>query len=173
MRYGPVANVTLQVTPALITRQRQNLGNTRSRGVDINASARISSSLTVSGGYEYVDATVLDFPANKALVGLRIPQVPRNQLTFQARYSNPSLFTVAFQGRMIGDQFDDDQNQFLLDRFFSLDASISRRVAKDVEVFGAFENLFDQRYTVALTPLKNIGPPILGRFGIRLRFGSE
>ena len=170
---GPVANVTLQVTPALITRQRQNLGSTRSRGIDINASARVSNTVTLSAGYEFVDATVLEFPANVTLVGLRIPQVPRNQLTFQARYSNPALFTVAFQGRMVGDQFDDDQNQFLLDRFFALDATVSRRVGPGVEVFGAFENLFNQRYTVALTPLKNIGPPILGRFGIRLRLGSE
>ncbi|HYG81106.1 MAG TPA: TonB-dependent receptor, partial [Pyrinomonadaceae bacterium] len=31
----PVANVTLSVTPALITRQRQNLGRTRSRGLEL------------------------------------------------------------------------------------------------------------------------------------------
>src|SRR5207237_182803 len=33
----PVANVTLQTTPALITRQRQNLGRTRSRGFELEA----------------------------------------------------------------------------------------------------------------------------------------
>src|SRR5262249_58168537 len=39
----PIANVTLSVTPALITRQRQNLGRTRSRGVEVETSARVRS----------------------------------------------------------------------------------------------------------------------------------
>ena len=39
----PIANVTLSITPALITRQRQNLGRTRSRGVDIEAEARVTA----------------------------------------------------------------------------------------------------------------------------------
>jgi outer membrane receptor protein involved in Fe transport len=169
---GPIANVTLATTPALITRQRQNLGSTRSRGIDINASARITNTVTLSGGYEFVDAIVLDFPANTALVGLRVPQVPRHQFTFQARYSNPSRFTLALQGRAIGGQFDDDQNQFLLGSFFTLDGTISRRIARGVELFGAVENMFNQRYAVALTPVKNLGPPVLGRFGIRFQIGS-
>jgi outer membrane receptor protein involved in Fe transport len=38
----PVANVTLQTTPALITRQRQNLGRTRSRGVEVQADAAVN-----------------------------------------------------------------------------------------------------------------------------------
>src|SRR6266576_1959928 len=36
----PVANVTLQTNPALITRQRQSLGRTRSRGFEVEADAR-------------------------------------------------------------------------------------------------------------------------------------
>src|SRR2546421_8803888 len=39
----PVANVTLKATPALITRQRQNLGRTRSRGFEVEADARLNS----------------------------------------------------------------------------------------------------------------------------------
>src|SRR6185295_4587790 len=69
----PVANVTLTVTPALITRQRQNLGRTRSRGLEMEAEARITSSVTLTGGYQFLDATVLRFPANIALEGLLLP----------------------------------------------------------------------------------------------------
>jgi outer membrane receptor protein involved in Fe transport len=59
----PVANVTLSVTPALIIRQRQNLGRTRSRGLEMEAEARVSSTVVISGGYQFLDATVLKFPA--------------------------------------------------------------------------------------------------------------
>jgi outer membrane receptor protein involved in Fe transport len=169
----PVANVTLTVTPALITRQRQNLGRTRSRGFEIEAEGRITNSITVSGGYQFLDATVLQFPANAALEGLWIPQVPRHLLTFQARYANPRLLTVAFQGRASGKQFDDDLNLFELDPYFTLDAFASRSLGHGIEVFGAFENLTGERYDVGRTPIRTLGPPFLARAGVKFHWGAR
>jgi outer membrane receptor protein involved in Fe transport len=169
----PVANVTLTVTPNLITRQRQNLGRTRSRGLEFEWDARLTNHLTVSGGYLFADATVLSFPVNTALEGLFIPQVPRHQLTFQARYVNPSIITIGLQGRASSAQFDDDQNRFRLERYFTLDALASRRITRNVEAFIASENLFNQRYSIGLTPVRTIAPPLLVRFGFRLRLGSQ
>ncbi|HUQ33566.1 MAG TPA: TonB-dependent receptor [Pyrinomonadaceae bacterium] len=169
----PVANVTLTVQPILITRQRQNLGRTRSRGLEIEWDARPSNHWTVSGGYLFVDARVRSFPANTALEGLFIPQVARNQLTFQARYSRPSIITLGFQGRASASQFDDDQNRLRLEKYFTLDAFISRSLTRKVEIFAAFENVFDQRYSTGLTPVRTINPPVLLRLGFRLRLGSR
>jgi len=169
----PVANVTLSVTPALITRQRQNLGRTRSRGMETEAEARITNTVSISGGYQFLDATVLRFPTNTSLEGLLIPQVPRHLLTFQARYSNPRRLTVSFQGRAGGSQFDDDQNLLPLDRYFTLDAFASRSLGRGVEVFGAFENLTGQRYDIGRTPVRTVGPPLLARVGVRFHWGSR
>lgn len=169
----PVANVTLSATPALITRQRQNLGRTRSRGVDIEAEARITNTLSVSGGYQFLDATVIRFPANTSLEGLLIPQVSRHLMTFQMRYSNPRVLTFAIQGRASGTQFDDDQNLFALDPYFTLDAFASRRLGKGVEAFGALENLTGERYDIGRTPVRTIGPPLLARIGVRFQLGSR
>jgi outer membrane receptor protein involved in Fe transport len=169
----PIANVTLAITPTLITRQRQNLGRTRSRGIEVEWDARLTNRVTVSGGYLFADATVLSFPVNTQLEGLLIPQVARHQLTFQARYVNPSRITLGLQGRASGAQFDDDQNRFRLEKYFTLDAFISRRITRKWEVFAAFENLFNQRYSTGLTPVRTVSPPILMRFGFRLRLGSQ
>ena len=169
----PIANVTLSVTPALITRQRQNLGRTRSRGVEFEADARVTNTVTITGGYQLIDATVLKFPANTSLEGLLIPQVPRHILTFQARYANPRRLTMSIQGRAVGSQFDDDQNQLGLDRYFTLDAFVSRSIGKGVELFGAFENLTDQRYDIGRTPVRTIGPPLLARVGLRFSLGGR
>ncbi|MEW6130788.1 MAG: TonB-dependent receptor [Acidobacteriota bacterium] len=169
----PVANVTRSVTPDLITRQRQNLGRTRSRGVEFEAEARLTNSIAITGGYLFADATVRRFPTNRSLEGLWIPQVPRHQMTFQFRYANPSIITVGVQGRAIGTQFDDDQNLFELDKFFTLDLFASRRLTQGVEVFAAFENLFDQKYDIGRTPVRTLGPPILARVGLRLNFGAR
>jgi outer membrane receptor protein involved in Fe transport len=85
----PVANVTLQTTPALITRQRQNLGRTRSRGLEIEVEARLKNFWKLTAGYLFADAIVVRFPANTALEGLSIPQVPRQQFTFSGAVRKP------------------------------------------------------------------------------------
>ena len=169
----PVANLTLNTTPALITRQRQNLGRTRSQGVELQADSNLNRWWSVSTSYMYADATVVSFPATNALVGLQLPQVPRHQFTFQTRYSNPSIATVALQGRASSSQFDDDLNQFRLASYFTLDVFISRQLNHRFEIFGAAENVFNQRYEVGKTPVTTLGPPILVRVGFRMRIGPK
>ena len=176
---NPIANVTLNVTPSLITRQRQNLGRTRSRGVDLDTTFHVSPTFQLTGGYEFVNATVLSFTANPSLVGLEIPQVPRHVFTFQALYSNPTAssrwrrVTLGLQGRYVGNQFDDDQNLLPLGKFFTMDASLSRRIWNDLEAYVAVENIFDERYTVNRTPVRELGPPTLFRIGFRLHLGRR
>lgn len=175
----PIENVTLSTTNSLITRERENLGRTRSRGVSLNLSENLTRTLSLTQGYEFTNSTVLSFPANMALVGLRVPEVPRHDLTFQARYSNPAAdnrlarFTVGLQGRAESAAYDDDMNTLRLNPYFTLDAIVSRQVAHGTELFLAAENLTNQRYQVALTPAANLGPPILVRIGVRVQLGAH
>jgi outer membrane receptor protein involved in Fe transport len=168
----PVANVTLTTTPTLITRQRRNLGRTRSRGLELDADARLSKFWNLSAGYLFADAAVVKFPANPLLEGLMIPQVARHQFTFQLRYANPALVTVGLQGRGSSAQFDDDQNLFRLAPYFTFDVIVLRRVAHNIEAFVAIENLFNQRYEVGKTPVTSLGPPILMRAGFRFHLSK-
>ena len=166
----PIANVTLSQTSSLITRQRQNMGRTTAPGFEFDATAHITSSFQFSAGYQYVAANVASFPANPALVGLRVAQVPRHTLTFQARYTNPSRINFTVDGRMAGLQYDDDQNQFPLGRYFVLGAMASRGISHGVEVFAAAENLLNAQYATAATPVPQLGLPITARFGVRFQF---
>jgi len=168
----PLANVTLTTTPALVTRQRQNLGSTRSLGVELEAETRLNRNWSVSSSYLFAHATVIEFPANTSLEGLWIPQVPRQQFTFQTRYEQ-RLITISLQGRASSSQFDDDQNQFRLNSYFTLDAYVSHKLTTRFEIFAAFENVFDQRYEVGKTPVTTLGPPILSRAGLRIQLGKR
>lgn len=163
----PVANVTLSSTATLITRQRQNLGRTRAPGVEIDGTAQIMRHLQLVAGYQYVDAIVTRFPAGESLVGLWVAQVPHHVVTFQARYENPSRINFSIDGRMVGKQFDDDQNQFPLGRFFVLDATAWRGMGHGVELFFAGENLLNAQYDTAATPVPQLGLPIAVRAGVR------
>jgi outer membrane receptor protein involved in Fe transport len=166
----PVANVTLSVTPALITRRRANLGRTRSRGFEAEFEQRLGRGWTASAGYLLVDPRVESFPADVALEGRRLPQVARQQLSFQLRHSGRTTFAV--QGRAAGAQFDDDQNLLRLGGYFTLDALVSRRLGRGVDIFAAAENLTGQRYEVGRTPVLTLGPPAFARVGIRFRLGE-
>ena len=166
--HRPIANVTQSVTPALITRQRQNLGSTRARGLEARADLELAKFVGVAAQYQFVDAVVTSYPADSRLVGLRVPEVPRNEFTFQLHYSNPRILTLALQGRSSGSVFDDDQNTLLLDSYFKMDAFISRRLNSYVDLYVAGENLLNQHYMIARTPIVTLGSPLVARAGVQL-----
>ena len=172
---NPVQNVTIAQTSSLITRQKENLGRTRSRGVEIDGVVHLNHDLQISAGYEFTGATVVSYPSPPAvsLVGLDVAQVPRNVFTWEARYWNPKRLLLSLQGRFVGKQFDDDQNLLPLDRFYTMDLQVGRTLTRHLELFAAAENLLDQRYQVARTPTINLGPPILYRVGLRVNFPAE
>jgi outer membrane receptor protein involved in Fe transport len=169
----PIANVTLAITPTLITDRRENLGSTRSRGAELDAGVQLTPGLNVSGGYQFVQATVMSFPADTALQGLWVPQVPRNVFTLQARYAKSSLLTVGVQARYTGRQFDDVLNQFPLNPGYDVDAFASHTFRQRAEAYGAVENITDDRYQVARVPYIEIGPPVTFRVGFRLNWGMR
>jgi outer membrane receptor protein involved in Fe transport len=162
----PVANVTLTSTPALITRQKENLGVSQARGFELSGQIQATSHIQVSGAYLFVNSIVLKYAANPALQGNFLPQAPQNQFSFQASYVG-RLWTTALQARFLGDQFDDDQNVFPLGRAFSLDAQISRKLGKGTSVFFAVQNLTNDRFAYEATPTFLVGPPIFVRGGFR------
>ncbi len=168
----PVANVTITSTSALITRQKENLGVTRARGFELSGQWQVRPRLQISASYLFVDATVVSYPVQPPampLDGLRLPQVPQNQFSCQASYLG-RRWNASIQGRFSGNQFDDDLNQFPLGRAFSLDAQVSREVLRRTSVFLAVQNLTNDRFSVAATPVIIVGPPIFVRGGVRFRW---
>ncbi|MFN0111073.1 MAG: TonB-dependent receptor domain-containing protein [Blastocatellia bacterium] len=167
---NPVSNFTLSVTPALITRERRNLGRTRSGGIEAEADFRLARYWQLTAGYLFADATVRRAPQDAALIGKLIPQVPRHQFTLQTVYSHPRFVTAAMQFRASGSQFDDDQNLLSLGSFALIDVTVSKPFARFMEAFIAVQNLLDERYAVARTPLETLGMPRMVRGGVRFRF---
>lgn len=174
-----IANVTLGTTPELILRQRQNLGRTLSRGVELEASGRFGSSWRVDAGYLWADSEVTHFPADPTLEGRRTPQVPEHQASLRLAWTAPSDLRVALQGRWAGDAYDDDRNRFPLGEQTVVDLRIARPIdlpgtdpgGDRLKIFVAAENLLDDEYTVGRTPVTTVGSPRLARIGLRYRLG--
>jgi outer membrane receptor protein involved in Fe transport len=163
----PIANVTISSTATLITRQRQNLGAIRARGLEASSTFRLGQSVSLATEYLLTDTTILRFPVNRALEGLLVPQIPRHQFSFQLTYNQRS-WTAALQARFVSTQFDDDQNVLRLHPFFTMDAEVSRRFSERCELYVASQNLTGVRYDVSRTPVLTTGPPALVRVGMRV-----
>ena len=154
---GLVTNVTLSSTPSLITRQRQNTGDSESRGFEA-AIDRHWHDWRGDVSYLYADS--------RYGTGFRIPQVAKSQGSARATYEHGRLM-ASLGLRATSSQFDDDLNQFRLPGFVTLQASIRERLMKNVSASLEVENLLDRLYYTGFTPTPTIGSPRLIRVGIR------
>jgi outer membrane receptor protein involved in Fe transport len=162
-----VANVTLETTPSLVVRQRQNLGQARSRGLELEGEARIGNRTLLTAGYTLIDSRVTEFSPDPSLEGRVLPHIPRHQAVLQARYE--SAWHVGLQTRWIGDAYEDDRNTLALESALVVDLFVSRRITDRLEVFAAAENLLDAEVVVGRTPVEKLGAPRLLRAGLRFR----
>lgn len=165
-----VSNVTVSFLPNLITRRRENVGEIRARGIELEGSLRWQRFWFLRGAYLWSDSRVIDFPPNPLLESKLVPQVPRHRLTASLNYSNPRAFDAFLSARFIGAQFDDDLNQLTLGNFTVADVFCARRLSRSLRIYFAAENLFDRRFAVARTPLENIGAPRMVHAGLKLSF---
>ncbi len=161
----PVANVTQATTAALITRQRENLGALRARGVDTDL-LFLFSHIQMRAGYEYVHSIVSSFSLNPVLVGKEVPQVPRHTFTLSSIYTAPRNWTVTAFLRAQSRQFDDDLNQFELRQYSVLGVSISKRTGR-LTWFASAANALDSKIETAATPVINYASPRLISVGVR------
>jgi outer membrane receptor protein involved in Fe transport len=164
----PVANVTITPPNQL---QRQNLGRTRIWGIQTDVEYRIGQKLRIGGAYIYDAAKVRENRANPALVGLQLAQVPTHRGAFQVQYHDPRFLTIAFDVQSSGALFDDDLNTAsrVLPRYSLVNLSVSRDLARNLEVFAALQNMFDEQFFVGTLPTL-VGPPRLVSAGVRISF---
>ncbi len=167
--YAPTSCVTNPSTCTTITQMRENLGAIRARGFELSADVHLPRHVQLSAGYLYTDSTVISAPGNAGLVGLQVPEVPKNSFNVQASYVD-AKWTAGVQTRYSSNQFDDVQNQFPLGTAFVVDAQVSRLLVHHTQIFFAAQNLLNASYNIARTPIENVGAPITVRGGFRFNF---
>lgn len=168
----PVVSVTLTTTPNLITRQRQNVGKTRARGVELDAEYAPFANLRFSASYLFTDSRVADFPSNPLLIENFLPQVARNRLTFQTVFRPLEKLTFSLQARISDAQFEDDLNTLRLRPYSTFDTFVSYKF-EQFEIFTAVENLFNSRYDIGLTPNRTVAAPRFVRVGLRFDLDNK
>jgi len=152
-----ITNVTRSVTPTLITRQRDNAGAAKARGVEASVSKRWGA-VRVEGSYLLSDS--------RYATGERVPQIPKHQGSAVLSWSRRGTL-LAGGLRATGLQFEDDRNLFLLPGFAVLHATARQAVGYGVSLTAAVENALDREYAAGFSPTQLIGAPRLWRVGLR------
>lgn len=161
---GAIYNRTVSSTPTAIVRERTN-GDARTVGSELELEWRAMTGLALTTAWAINDAVF----TSGELDGRRVPQVPRVMGSLGARFEMLP-FTAGATIRLLGEQFDDDRNDFVLHRGTLVDARAGWRASRRIEVFGALENAFDQEIDTGRTPIRTVGGPRIGRGGVILKF---
>jgi outer membrane receptor protein involved in Fe transport len=184
---NPVLNVTLSPTLA----QKQNIPETKVQGVQTDIDYRLGASWRFFAAYVYDNAKVTDGgPANAALNGKWLQQVPENRGSFQVAYSNVKYATVTLGVQIVGLQYNDDLNvNFIppatlasagydnvypagLPGFTSVDLNVAHNFTPNIQAFFGMQNMLNKTYFVQTNP-STIGTPRLANVGMRIRFSGH
>ena len=152
-----ITNVTLSVTPSLITRQRQNAASALSKGAEFDVRRRWGN-WEGSLGYLFVQSVY----SNAKF----LPQVPRHQGSAQLTYQHQGTMFAAGV-RPMGPQYEDDLNQFRLAGFMVAQISVQQHLTKSMSAIVAVENMLDKQYPVGYSPTVLVGAPRQWRMGLR------
>jgi outer membrane receptor protein involved in Fe transport len=165
---GAIANFTLQ-TGATIVRERRNSDEIHAVGAEIETDLRLHPTVTVNAQTTFTSSTFQGSVATPTLEGNNVPQVPGVQFGVGVTWSAPQQIGVSALVRGSSSQYDDDLNTpaFKLEPYAVFDFSVSRPITRTVHATFSMENLFNEDYDTARTPLRSIGWPRTARVGVR------
>jgi outer membrane cobalamin receptor len=78
----------------------------------------------------------------RTLEGRSLPQVPSQQVNLQLK-GEFTAWRWEIDGRWTSRQFDDDDNQLVLDSYATVDVRVSRKISRKTEIFATLENVTD------------------------------
>ena len=146
-----------------------NVGETRTRGVEIALNGQILPHWQASWGYTYQDAKL------RGNAFVRLSQVPEHQLAFWNRYNFTPMLGLGLGVIHQSSQFAANRTAPTTTRlpgFTRVDAAVYFKVASNIELQVNVENLFDADYFSDAHNNNNISPgaPINARFTVRAKF---
>jgi outer membrane receptor for ferrienterochelin and colicin len=141
-------------------------------GVESELEWYATRTLTLFANYTYNVSEVKKDDNNAALVGNQLPNDPRHNAHFGFRYTNPEIVNLSVIANYFGDIYFDNENTLNENGYFTVDASVSRKLVDHVTAYVNAENLFDKQYPMFRSQGREdtIAPGLIVTAGIRLVF---
>ncbi|MDB5457342.1 MAG: TonB-dependent receptor [Caulobacter sp.] len=141
-----------------------NVFKTKTQGVELIGSLKVTDALSLQGNYSWTDAENATPGAQK---GKKLVRRPETMANASATYVWPIGLTTTVAARHVGKTFDNAANTTVVKAYTVVDLRASYPINDTLEMFGRVENATDEVYQT----IRNYGSPGRGAFvGLRARF---
>jgi outer membrane receptor protein involved in Fe transport len=147
------------VNSGVTTRRAENIGESDSRGVEIQFKGRVSDEWNTFFNYTYNETRITENDADPSVVGNEVPDMPRHKFNVGITYENPNDYTLKAIWRYVGPRFLDQDNtyrdargfQWKRDAYHVVDLTAVKRflcngLVKGLDLTLSVENLLDVHY---------------------------
>ena len=144
-------NVSIAVVVPGVGIQRQTVGETRVRGLDLEAKAELTEHLSLVGGYSYMASDVLrgSLWDGTSLKGNEFEVTPRHSASLWGYYSVPGTkVSVGLGARYIGEYYFAAANTDKSDAATVFDAAFTYNIVKGTDLALNVSNLLDEQHVV-------------------------
>lgn len=129
----------------------RNAGNSTRIGLETEGFWMPSSTIALRWSFTWNDFRFTDYPVNNTnFRGNRLTGIPELQGFLETRFEHPSGFLVFAQYQYLGNYFADDSNTTKIQPVQLVHLNLGHRFkagkAGNLQVFGALNNLLDQKY---------------------------
>lgn len=139
-------NVDTSVVQDNGTIEREIIGENRTKGVDLEVKAELTDSLSITGGYSYMDSKVVE---DDNYQGNEIKIAPHHTASVWSHYTLPRQdMTVGFGTRYIGSYYFNEANSKKSEAAILFDASYGYDLTQQTTLSLNISNLLDKQYVV-------------------------
>ncbi|WP_419710182.1 TonB-dependent siderophore receptor [Pseudomonas sp. NFX224] len=144
-------NVTIAVVLPSGIIEQQTVGESRVRGLDLEAKAQVTQNLSLIGGYSYMESEVLRGTLfdGSSLKGNEFTTAPKHSASLWSYYSLPGTdVSVGLGARYVGAYYMNAANTDKSDGTTLFDAAFNYQIAKGTDLAVNVSNLLDEQHVV-------------------------
>ncbi|MCA0975053.1 TonB-dependent siderophore receptor [Halomonas denitrificans] len=131
--------------------ERETIGESRVRGLELEAKVELSDNLSVIGGYSYMDSEVErgTLRDGSSIEGNELTTTPEHMASLWTHYTLPDLnMSVGLGARYTGEYYFDTANTIKSESATIFDASYSYQFVQNTDLSLHVSNLFDEKHVV-------------------------
>ncbi len=148
-----------------------NISTVNIYGVETDLSWSPTEFLTFDGNYTFNISRIAEDKEDETLEGNYLPNNPRHSGHFGVVYRIPGIMDASLGLNAFATIFYDNENTLETDRYYTLDAAVSRRFFDMFTVFINAENILNNEYPIFLSTSGNtIAPGIIVKGGFKFEF---
>jgi iron complex outermembrane receptor protein len=144
-------DITVAVVQPNGTIERETIGESRVRGLDLEAKAELTDNLSLIGGYSYMESEVLrgTLRSGASLEGNEFEAAPKHSASLWSYYNLPgTTMSVGLGARYTGAYYFNPANSDKSDATTLFDAAFNYQIYRDTDLAINVSNLLDEQHVV-------------------------